>query len=169
MSEQLLAVLKLCLLVLIYLFFLRVLRAVWVEVHGPRRARAGRPTSAPVGAVVGAAAPAAVTTAGAPAAPYANAPRVHTLRVIEPAALAGQVYVVAHEATFGRAPGCDVQLDDTYVSQVHARLVPAADGLVVEDCNSTNGTYVNRTKVGGATPLHPGDRLQLGNVVMELT
>ena len=38
MSEQLLTVLKLCLLALLYLFFLRVLRAVWTEVNPPRAA-----------------------------------------------------------------------------------------------------------------------------------
>ena len=37
MSEQLLTILKLCLLVLLYLFFLRVLRAVWAEISGPKR------------------------------------------------------------------------------------------------------------------------------------
>ena len=47
MDEQLLTILKLCLLALLYLFFLRVLRAVWTEVGGPRtverRARRGAP------------------------------------------------------------------------------------------------------------------------------
>ena len=49
MSEQLLTILKLCLLALLYLFFFRVLRAVWVEVNPPARARgsrAGRPVPA---------------------------------------------------------------------------------------------------------------------------
>ena len=40
MSEQLLTVLKLCLLALLYLFFLRVLRAVWSEVTPPKVATA---------------------------------------------------------------------------------------------------------------------------------
>ena len=40
MSEQLLTVLKLCLLALLYLFFLRVLRAVWTEVNPPKLAPA---------------------------------------------------------------------------------------------------------------------------------
>ena len=50
MSEQLLTILKLCLLALLYLFFLRVLRAVWAEIKGPKpvepppeRARQGQP------------------------------------------------------------------------------------------------------------------------------
>ena len=40
MSEQLLTILKLCLLVLLYLFFLRVLRAVWAEVKAPKKVEA---------------------------------------------------------------------------------------------------------------------------------
>jgi hypothetical protein len=162
-SEQLLAVLKLCVLALIYLFFLRVLRAVWVEVHGPRRARVATPVAGPAAPVGGAPVPARPAHA-APSAP----PPAPVLRILEPVALAGRTVMVAGELTFGRAPGCDVQLDDTYVSQVHARVALTADGVVVDDCNSTNGTYVNRDKVHGPTPIRPGDRLQLGNVVMEL-
>jgi hypothetical protein len=162
-SEQLLAVLKLCVLALIYLFFLRVLRAVWVEVHGPRRARVTGP-----GPAVAPAVPPAAAVPARPASTPAPAPYSPVLRVIEPVALAGRTVSVTGELTFGRAPGCDVQLDDTYVSQVHARVARTVDGVLVDDCNSTNGTYVNRAKVHGPTPLRPGDRLQLGNVVMEL-
>ena len=38
MTEHLSLVLKICLLVLLYLFFLRVLRAVWAELRGPKKA-----------------------------------------------------------------------------------------------------------------------------------
>jgi pSer/pThr/pTyr-binding forkhead associated (FHA) protein len=148
-------------LALIYLFFLRVLRAVWVEVHGPRRARVAASVALP-------AAPPATGVPGRPAAASAVVPPEPVLRVLEPVALAGRTVAVAGELTFGRAPGCDVQLDDTYVSQVHARVALTADGVLVDDCNSTNGTYVNSAKVHGPTVLRPGDRLQLGNVVMEL-
>lgn len=161
-SEQLLAVLKLCLLALIYLFFLRVLRAVWVEVHGPRRTRPARP--APVAAGVGAPAPAVPPHAGAMATTTAT----RALRIVEPPALRGRSFVLAGELTLGRAPGCDVELDDTYVSQVHARVAPTPEGAVVDDCNSTNGTYVNQVRVLGPTTLHHGDRLQVGNVILEL-
>jgi hypothetical protein len=46
MSEQLLTVLKLVLLVLLYLFFFRVLRAVWVEIKPPVGAAGFVPTPA---------------------------------------------------------------------------------------------------------------------------
>ena len=180
MSEQLLAVLRLCLLGLIYLFFLRVLRAVWVEVHGPRRVRAPKPARAaagpvpvPVPPLAGAAGDATIigspstmspSSMSRPAAPHRNA----SLRVIEPASFAGQTFGLADETTLGRAPGCLIQLDDTYVSTVHARVSRSGDDYVVEDLNSTNGTYVNRSKVTSPTLLREGDRLQVGNVVMEL-
>ena len=161
MSEQLLAVLRLCLLGLIYLFFLRVLRAVWVEVHGPRRVRASVP-AAPV--TVGASPP-PPPRPPAPPPVFAGA----ALRITEPVTLAGRSFALADEVTIGRAPGCLVQLDDTYVSQVHARVARGITGYTVEDLNSTNGTYVNRVKVMAPTPLYAGDRLQVGNIVLELT
>ena len=46
MDEQLLTILKLCLLALLYLFFFRVLRAVWAEVRGPQVVAAGAPRQA---------------------------------------------------------------------------------------------------------------------------
>lgn len=174
MSEQLLAVLRLCVLGLIYLFFLRVLRAVWVEVHGPRRVRAPKPAPAvapvPVGQPMGGPGPTGSTTILATSShpPPAATRRTASLRVIEPVMFAGQTFGLADETTLGRAPGCLIQLDDTYVSQVHARVSRRGEDYLVEDLGSTNGTYVNRSKVTVATPLREGDRLQVGNVVMEL-
>jgi len=194
--EQLLSILKLCLLVLLYLFFLRVIRAVWVEVGGPRRQRA-----APVGAVAagrgGPPAPVAVTTAapGAPrssrsdrgrrssaraaakgrsAAPAttSNAPPAEvgppSLVVLAPPEQAGRVWSIGDELVVGRAAGCALTVDDAYVSQMHARLF-ARDGQVfVEDLGSTNGTYLNREKVAGTLVVERGDQVQVGSIVMEL-
>ncbi len=164
MSEQLLALLRIGLLVLLYLFFLRVLHAVWVEVHGPRRGRAAR-AAAPVPV----AAPAVPVGARPPLpAPAPRATAVPVLRIVEPAELAGRTVAVDGVVTIGRAGTCLLQLDDTYVSQLHARVVPEAAGIVVEDLGSTNGTYVNRAKVTAPVALAVGDRLQVGNVVLEL-
>jgi FHA domain len=165
-SEQLLAVLRLCLLGLIYLFFLRVLRAVWVEVNGPRRSRAAVPVPAPAPVSSVVAAPAAAAAGSAPTI-TGNRPTA-SMRVLEPPALAGRTYPLSDELTIGRAPGCHIQLDDTYVSQLHARVYRGTTGFAVEDLNSTNGTYVNREKVVGSVPVAPGDRVQVGNVVLEL-
>ena len=158
MSEPLLNILKLCLLVLLYLFFLRVLQAVWAEVSGPKQRPVrvgGRRTEA--------AAPAAPRTKG-----RARTSAPTTLRVIEPEAERGRSYPLADELTVGRAAGCQVTLDDTYVSQLHARVFRRDGKLYVEDLGSTNGTYLNRAKVAGPMVMSAGDRLQVGSVVLEL-
>jgi len=155
MPDALLTILKFCFLALLYLFFFRVLRAVWVEVSG-RPAVVG-PAPAPGGGGRGAAAAAAPAQKGS------------RLRVVEPADRRGRTYDLADELTVGRAVGCQITLDDdTFVSQLHARLFRRDGQLFVEDLGSTNGTFLNRRKVSAAVPVKRGDHLQVGKTVLEL-
>ena len=153
MSSQLLTVLQLCLLILLYLFFLRVLRAVWTEIRGP----------APRVAV-------AATGSGAAGAPAADRAVTIGSRLVvrEPLSHAGMAFDLADEITVGRAAGCHITLDDTYVSQIHARVFRRDGQILVEDLGSTNGTYLNRGRVSAPMVVHTGDRLQIGGVVLEL-
>lgn len=177
MPEQLLNVLKLCLLVLLYLFFVRVARAVWVEVNGPRlaTARAARGKGAQPPVAAGAPTVAAAgggrrgsKSAGRPKRTRAAGAARPALVVMAPAELSGRRYELTEELTMGRAAGCQITLDDTYVSQVHARVF-VRDGVVfVEDLGSTNGTYLNRKKVAGPLMLKPADQIQVGSTVLEL-
>jgi predicted component of type VI protein secretion system len=66
--------------------------------------------------------------------------------------------------TIGRA-GCDVDLNDPDVSRRHAALRAVDGGLAVEDLGSTNGTFVNETRVSGIVQISPGDRVRFGNTV----
>jgi pSer/pThr/pTyr-binding forkhead associated (FHA) protein len=161
LPEQLLTILKLCLLALLYLFFLRVLRAVWVEVGGPRLRAASRAPSAT-------SAPAPPPRKAARAKRRNGAPKGPSLVVVAPKEQEGRCYPLGEELTVGRAAGCQVTLDDTYVSQIHARVFIRDGQVYVEDLGSTNGTYLNRTKVAGPMLLGPGDRLQVGSTVLEL-
>ena len=76
---------------------------------------------------------------------------MHLPQRIELPSVAGSVL------TFGRADGCDVQLDSllypTMISRKHARLVAAeTEGTwIVNDCGAANGTHVNGQSVGGAS------------------
>jgi pSer/pThr/pTyr-binding forkhead associated (FHA) protein len=63
--------------------------------------------------------------------------------------------------TIGRHPESHLFLDDVTVSRHHARIVRDATGLVAEDLNSLNGTYVNRRRVE-RQHLSDGDELQIG-------
>jgi pSer/pThr/pTyr-binding forkhead associated (FHA) protein len=152
-SEPLLAVLRLCVLALLYLFFFRVLRAVWSEIRGPRPATVTAPAAARPSRRSGRGEQ--PSTAG-------------RLTVIEPPALRGRTFELGDELTIGRAPGCQVTLDDTFVSQLHARLFRRDGRYLVEDLGSTNGTYLNREKVAGPVAIRSGDLLQVGDTVMEL-
>jgi hypothetical protein len=166
MPEPLLNVLKICLLILLYLFFFRVLRAVWAEVHLARQTSTGTSSGRPgragrSGKAGGAARP-----------PRRSRTRERTppkLQVVEPAELAGTTYPLGDELTVGRAAGCQITLDDTYASQVHARIFMRDDQLYVEDLGSTNGTYLNRRKVSAPMVVSQGDRIQIGSTIMEVT
>ena len=72
------------------------------------------------------------------------------------------------ELTIGRAAGCQISLDDTFMSQLHARVSPSDGGIVVEDLGSTNGTYINQQRVTAEVQANAGDRVQLGGIVLEL-
>jgi pSer/pThr/pTyr-binding forkhead associated (FHA) protein len=149
--DQLLNLLKIFLLLLLYLFFLRVLRAVWAEVNPPKAPEARRPKRE-----------------RAPRRASARRHGAPVLRLIAPPELRGRTFELGEEATIGRAAGCQVTIDDTYASQLHARVFQRDGQIFVEDIGSTNGTYLNRKKVSGPMVFQRGDKLQIGNTVLEL-
>jgi pSer/pThr/pTyr-binding forkhead associated (FHA) protein len=70
--------------------------------------------------------------------------------------------------TVGRAPECELRLDDTYASQQHARLFARNNSWFVEDLGSTNGTFVNDQKLVAPAMLQPGDKVRVGQTIVEL-
>jgi hypothetical protein len=149
-SDGVLTILKFCLLALLYLFLARV---VWTVVSEFR--------SVPV-----AAAPAPPPV---PAKPQAKAPRRSwRLLVVAPPAASGRAFDVDGELTIGRAPGCGVSIpDDTFVSNVHARVFERDGDVFVEDLGSTNGTLINGAALTATVKLRKGDRIQAGQTVLE--
>jgi pSer/pThr/pTyr-binding forkhead associated (FHA) protein len=155
-SDQLLTFLKLIFLAVLYLFFLRVLRAVWVELREPK------PAPQPV----------------APEPPTVETPSLSRSRrrrggeklvVVDPAARRGEEFPLGEEVTVGRAGGCGVPIpDDTFVSQLHARVFRRDGDLYVEDLGSTNGTFLNQRKITSVAAMRKGDKLQIGKTTMEV-
>jgi pSer/pThr/pTyr-binding forkhead associated (FHA) protein len=62
----------------------------------------------------------------------------------------------------GRLPECDVILEDSLVSRMHARLSVQNDAVVIEDLHSTNGVYVNEQRVGYSVVVREHDRILIG-------
>jgi hypothetical protein len=90
-----------------------------------------------------------------------GAPR---LRVETAAGLrAGAAYDLSDGALLGRGDQADIRLEDTFASSQHARLAPHGEVMVLEDLGSTNGTYLNEEPLRGPQPLHPGDRIRIGD------
>ena len=156
MPSTLLDIFKIAFLALLWLFFIRVLRAVWVSAREPVAAAPGSAGTAASGS--------------APAAPGAAPASPGSLQIVEPAEHRGRIFPLGNEVTIGRGGGCGVALaDDRMVSQLHARVFRGDDGrFFVEDLGSTNGTLLNRRKVSGPVPMKPGDRLQVGRTVLEV-
>ena len=171
MSEAQLNILNYALLALLYLFFARVLWAVWSEVRGPRlgvQPQLGNARRAPHDATL----PAERPVAPAPVVSKKNLRAKRgvpgKLIVLEPKVRKGSAYPIKSELTLGRAPTCSIGIqDDTFASQLHTRVVPR-DGLVwVEDLGSTNGTHVNGARITAPVQLAVGDRLQIGSTIFE--
>jgi len=70
--------------------------------------------------------------------------------------------------TIGRAPDSTIVLGDDYVSTRHARIYPSGSEWVVEDLGSTNGTWINKTRLTTPTILEPGADLRIGRTTMRI-
>lgn len=154
MPEPVLTLLKYVFLAVLYLFFVRVLRAVWIETREPKTV----PVPASSGGVPG---------SGVPATAGATGPE--KLVVVDPDAMKGTEFSLGSEVTVGRGGGCAILLSaDGFVSQLHARVFRRDKDIFVEDLGSTNGTFVNGKKVTTPVQIRKGDKVQFGRTTLEV-
>lgn len=153
MPELVLDLLKYVFLAVLYIFVARAVKAVYLELRpaGGRPPPRGQRQPAPAGRP--------------PSRRSKKAPR--KLTVIE-GQLKGKSMELSDELTIGRADKCHLVVDDTYVSQVHARIYVKGDVVMVEDLGSTNGTYLNRRRITSPTEIQRGDRVKVGKSVLEM-
>lgn len=72
------------------------------------------------------------------------------------------------EFVIGRAPACQLCIDDPVVSRRHARIRVSLEGATLEDVGSRNGLFLNGAPVRQPTPLARGDRLRIGDIEMTI-
>jgi pSer/pThr/pTyr-binding forkhead associated (FHA) protein len=78
--------------------------------------------------------------------------------------------VPAPEFVIGRDPQCHLRPASPIVSKRHCALLIRGGKAFVRDFNSTNGTFVNRSRIepGQKRPLKVNDVIQIGTVQMRL-
>lgn len=154
MPVLVLDLLKYLFLAVLYFFVFRAIRAIYLELR-PATPRRTSPARAP---------------APAPSRPSKSKNKKTPTKaaVVEGDAHKGKTFVLGSELTIGRAENCTLRLDDAYVSQMHARIFPRGDQIVIEDLGSTNGTYLNRQRLTSPAELQRGDKVKIGKTVLEM-
>lgn len=137
----LLLLLRVAVVFLLYFFLWQVLRVVSRDLRSGG-APAG-PAASPYGQLV-------VTASGQTGIPV------------------GKVFPLSPVTVIGRSTEVDVSLNDTFLSNEHARLQQQNGVWMLDDLNSTNGTYLNGFEVRAATEVHDGDVVRVGRVELKL-
>ena len=155
MSELLLSILRIGFLVALWWFVLTVVSVLRRDLQAPRDAKPLTP---------------ARSTKQPSPRPTLRSRKTSTKLVIIEGALTGTVVPLgASPIVIGRAPDATVVLDDDFVSTHHAQLTPNGVHWIVEDLGSTNGTWIDRTRISAPTVLRPGTTLRIGRTSMDLS
>ncbi|MFJ1972635.1 FHA domain-containing protein [Streptomyces sp. NPDC087903] len=170
MSELTLTVMRLGFLAVLWLFVIVAVQVIRSDLFGTRvtqrgsRREAGRPQQQ---AARQQAAPPQQRQQAAGGRQRRNAP---TKLVVTEGTLTGTTVALQGQTiSLGRAHDSTIVLDDDYASSRHARIYPDRDGQwIVEDLGSTNGTYLDRTRLTTPTPIAPGAPIRIGKTVIEL-
>ena len=149
--------LKFGFLAVLYLFLLWVARSALSDLRGRGRRGAGGQTSWEANGTPGLH---SASTLG-PAALAGRAPRLVVERA--PGHEPGMIYDLDENLVLGRGDAAEIRLEDPFASSRHARVYEQAGIVVLEDLGSTNGTYLNEELLDGPRPLHPGDRVRIGD------
>jgi len=100
----------------------------------------------------------------------AKAARVRGSRlVVVEGPLTGTVIpLTGAQVTIGRAPDSTLVIEDDYASSRHARVYQSDGSWLVEDLGSTNGTWIDRTRITTPTVLVMGVPLRVGRTTLTL-
>ncbi|MEN9937090.1 MAG: hypothetical protein RLZZ387_3669 [Chloroflexota bacterium] len=136
--------LRVAVVLLLYFFLWQVLRFVMRDLQGAGQAGASGAQTSPYGQLV-------------------------VLRSGQSGVAAGKTFPLSPSTIIGRSmEQCEIALNDSFLSQQHARLELRADQWVLEDLGSTNGTFVNDIEVRDPTIVEEGDIVRLGRIEMRL-
>ncbi len=157
-QELVLTVARIGFLVLLWIFVFTVVGVIRRDLFAGARSRL---VAAPRGV-------SATTGVGARPAKAKRGRAAHQLIVTAGARAGTRITLGEQPITIGRAEDSTLVITDDYASARHARLVPRDGQWLLEDLGSTNGTYLDRTKVTGPTPVPLGVPIRIGRTALEL-
>ncbi|HEX5853131.1 MAG TPA: FHA domain-containing protein [Solirubrobacteraceae bacterium] len=151
--------LKFGFLAVLYLFLL------WVARSARRDLRAGSSLTPDRGATSRAIPPDATGLHSASTLGPLGASQLAPRLVVEraPGHDAGMIYDLDGDLALGRGEQAEIRLEDPFASARHARIYEQGNIVVIEDLDSTNGTYLNEELLQTPRPLHAGDRVRIGD------
>jgi len=154
MSELTLFLIKISYLAILWIFVLSAISVVRSDMFGARMPATAREAAAPKARRQ----PKQKARKGSP---------THVL-VVDGANKGERADLAQAPILIGRGADAAIRLDDDYVSTRHARIASSGDQWFVEDLGSTNGTYLDRGKVSGPTPVPLGVPIRIGRTSLEL-
>ena len=181
MSDLTLLILRLVFLLVLWGFVFAVVYALRTDLFGPRARREPRadaaapvPTTTPPRANAPLAAalvpsPAAPTPATAPfSSPAATAQSARRLVITAGAKEGIEILLGSKPLTIGRSSDSGLIIRDDYTSTHHARLMIMNDSWVIQDLDSTNGTFVDGSRVVVPTQVPLNTPIKIGTTSFEL-
>jgi len=171
MSELTLLLLRIGFLVLLWFFVFAVVYSLRADLFGVRVRKM------PVTADATAGAPAAAAQPTASAAPAAKSARkgesattstAKTLVITSGPKTGLELPLSAEPMTIGRSSESGLVIRDDYTSSHHARLLLWGDQWMIQDLDSTNGTFLDGQRVGSPAPISIGSAIKVGATTFEL-
>jgi hypothetical protein len=156
--------LKFGFIAVLYLFLLWVARSALKDLRGPGGGSSGgaRAGGAPINEMIPADATGLYSASTLHNADVAHrAPKLLVERA--PGHDPGMIYDLDGDIVLGRGERAEIRLQDPFASSRHARVYEQGNIVVIEDLGSTNGTYLNEELLETPRPLHPGDRVRIGD------
>lgn len=179
MSELTLLVLRFGFLLLLWLFVLGVVYAMRADLFG-RTSRRAAPSAASAPVAAPAPAPKPTFTVPPPAPRPAPAPVAAPTDVVASTSTVSKVAITSGPRagteipltgtalSIGRSSDSAIILKDDFTSTHHAKLVLWGNDWMLQDMDSTNGTFLSGKRVSVPTPIHLGDVIKIGASTLEL-
>lgn len=169
MSELALFIVRIAFLVVLWIFVFTIISVIRADLFGQkvvsRVAEANSPTRVSAPVIPSAPSNSLTDVLSGDSSGLASATKV----VVTDGPRRGvEVRLVGRELTIGRAENSDLVIDDEYASTQHAKLVLINNDWLIQDLNSTNGTYIGENRVGTPAVVKVGQAIRIGKTVFEL-